>query len=178
MAVVLGTSSGFVTSAPVDNPQGINSPIGGYARGQKDTSPVTNNTITEIGFYANNATSEANFEIGIYSHNAGDDKPNVRLYHGTTNAKGTGAGWISVTGLNYTITPETIYWLAVVVDDSSTNTDYSDAARGCYKETADLLNPFGSDGEGFYTYAIYAITSYVEPPVGSTEGQSMPPYVY
>ena len=51
MAVVLGTSSGFVTVAPTADPAGTDVIIDGASVVTKDTSPATAVKITEIGWY-------------------------------------------------------------------------------------------------------------------------------
>ena len=81
-----------------------------------------------------------------------------------TNAKGTTAGWKRVTGLNWTISPSTVYWLGLQVDDTAT------ATNGNYKNLdgsgidsiasqSTLPNPYGGgaliDVDGMD--AIYAV---------------------
>ena len=122
MALVIGTNAGFVTTAPTADPSEPDSAMDTYVRAIKDTSPVGAVKITEIGWYCDNATQAANFEVGIYDHDSGNDKPlNVvgSLYQ--TNAKGTGSGWKTVT-VDIDITAETIYWIAVQLDDTATTT--------------------------------------------------------
>ena len=128
MAVVKGTNAGFVSEAPVADPGGTSpgSKVDNLHSAMKDTSPIGSGKITEIGFWCDNATEEANFEVGLYSHNVGEDKPATRLYVDNTNAKGTGAGWKTVV-VDWEIDPETIYWIAVQVDNTATttNTDWN-----------------------------------------------------
>ncbi len=97
--------------------------IDGLSWAVKDTSPAGAGKITEIGWYCNNATPETNFEVAIYAHNVGDDNPEAIVGVSRTNAKGTSSGWKRVTGLNIAISPNTIYWIAVQVDDLGTTTD-------------------------------------------------------
>ena len=76
--------------------------------------------------YTSTATQESDFELGIYAHDSGDDLPGVLIEKTSPTAKGTTAGWKRVTGLNIPIDAETIYWVALQLDDtlSATNTDF------------------------------------------------------
>ena len=164
MAVVLGTNCGFVTVSPSADPAGSNSLMSLKSRAMKDTSPATAAKIVEIGWWCDNATDESNFEVGVYDHNVGDDEPeNLLAGASQTNAKGTGAGWKKVTGLNISISSSTIYWIGVELDttappDASTNYT-SDAARNARKENqTTLTDPWGtSSGFSSSLYAIYAV---------------------
>lgn len=161
MPVVVGTNAGFVETAPVADPTGTATLMDTHATGVKDTSPVGTNKITEIGWWCNDATEEANFEVGLYSHHAGDDKPDARLYVENINAKGTGAGWKTVV-VNWVISASTIYWIAAQLDNTATqtNTDRnSDAGdrRSFELSAANLPNPWAAGSiETGWAEAIYA----------------------
>ena len=103
MAVVLGTSSGFVTSAPVDDPGGGDTTIDGSSVVTKDTSPAAATRITSVGWYRGGGTNTSNFEIALYSDNAG--VADVRLYVDATNSSSS-AGWI-VTDVDWPISGST-----------------------------------------------------------------------
>ena len=173
MALVLGTNCGFVTTAPTSDPAGNNRTLDTYSTAFKVTSPATAIIITELGFYCGNATGEANFDIGIYTHNSETDEPKDILYVSRNNAKGTTEGWKVITNLNISITENTIYWLAVQVDNTATSTtlDYTYSAGKkmvqCNNSTS-LLNPWGTT---WYTTAeieaIYAVWSSEAPPTGT-----------
>jgi len=110
MALVEGTNGGFVTEAPVDDPTAETTEINdNKAIGAKFTSPATATTITEIGWWSDAVTEEANFEVGLYNDDSVNTMPNELLYSDTTNAKGTTAGWKRVTGVNWSIEPSTVY---------------------------------------------------------------------
>jgi len=161
MAIVIGTSAGFVTVAPTGDPDGGNSTAQDTAsRGIKDTSPVGSGRITEIGWYCNNATSEANFEVGLYSHDAGNDVPLTRLFVDNTNAKGTGIGWKTV-AVDWEITAETVYWIAVQLDntapDSLIDFETTGGRTSIMTGQSSLLTPWVSAGVTTYIMAIYAI---------------------
>lgn len=133
MAVVLGTSSGFVTVAPTTNPDGgSTSQIDTRAWVTKDVSPATAARITEVGWYCEAATEEANFEIGLYAADGAvvPGEAGTLLEVSRTNAKGTTAGWKVVTGLNWTISSSTSYWLGLQLDDTATNTFWRGEATG------------------------------------------------
>lgn len=119
MAVVLGTNAGFVTVAPVADPGGAAGTCDNYSTAQRDTSPAVLTKITEVGWWCDATTEDANFELGLYNHNAGSDKPGTRLYVEAVNAKGTGTGWLSV-AVDWDIDPETVYWIALQLDNTAT----------------------------------------------------------
>ena len=124
MALVLGTSCGFVTSSPSADPGGTAlEDVDTTAQTLKATAPVGATKVTEIGWWCDNATEEANFEVGIYGDNGSGTAPDAVIELNQTNAKGTGAGWKKVTGLNIAITAGTIYWIAMQLDDTATGTD-------------------------------------------------------
>ena len=164
MAVVLGTNCGFVTEAPVADPEGGISSIDNYAQAIKDTTPVGAAKIIEIGWYCNNSTEESNFEVGIYTHNVGDNNPEAVVGSlSQTNAKGTGIGWKVVTGLNIPINPSTIYWIGLQLDNTATATEISRESSGSgkydYKTSQTTLScPWGtSSGTGTTLRALYAV---------------------
>jgi len=162
MGLVLGTNCGFVTVAPTSDPSGgFWYGIDTEAHAFKDTAPVGAIKVTEIGWWCENATQEANFEVGIYNHNSSDDEPEAVV--GTlsqTNAKGTTAGWKKVTGLNIAITAETIYWIAVQLDDTTTgsiiNASTSAGARLARLRVTTLPSPWGTS-DSFYSNLIWSI---------------------
>ena len=165
MAVVKGTNAGFVTEAPIADPSGSNTTIDRWSYAVKDTSPAVLTKITEVGWYCNEATEEANFEIALYAHDAGDDKPAAQLYVSSTNAKGTDSGWKSVV-VDWTIVPETTYWIAVQLDNTATATATNNSAstpgyRYSYKIAGDasLTNPWPADSveQDNYIQSIYAL---------------------
>ena len=161
MAVVLGTSAGFVTVAPTDDPSGTGGTISNIALAQKDTTPVSATKITEVGWWCGNETTESNFEVGLYSHDSGNNVPLNRLYVDNTNAKGTGAGWKTV-AVNWDIVAETIYWIGVQLDASTPSTvlDYSagGTSRGKTAQT-ELTHPWGASTALAQVKAIYAVVS-------------------
>jgi hypothetical protein len=161
MAVVLGTNAGFVTVAPTASPVGTATTTDAYARAVKHTAPVGAAKITEIGWWSGDASNETNFEVGLYAHDAVNDEPAARLYVSATNAKGTTAGWKTVT-VDWDIVAETIYWIAIQVDDTATatKTDITDSGapnRGTFLAASTLSNPFGAGTEGTSIPAIYAV---------------------
>lgn len=162
MPLVPGTNCGFVSVAPSVNPGGINTNVDGYARAIKHVSPVGATKITEIGWWSDNSSQETNFEVGLYSHDAGNDKPNVRLFVDATNAKGTAAGWKTV-AVNWEITAETTYWIAIQVDPTATRTkfdywDFGAPSRGATVNAATLPTPWAGGFENAgYVFSIYAL---------------------
>ena len=122
MALVLGTNCGFVTVAPSADPDGsVTIIIDRESNALEHTSPAGNNQVTEIGWYAQNATEAANFEVGIYTDNDTDSEPEAVVGSlNRTNAKGTTAGWKVVTGLSIPLDASTKYWIAFQLDNTTT----------------------------------------------------------
>lgn len=170
MALVLGTNCGFVTVAPTADPAGSNWQQDDRAYAFKVTSPVGATKITEFGWWCDGATESSNFEIALYSHNAGTNRPNVILFSDLVNAKGTTAGWKSV-AVDWNITAETTYWLAVQLDDTATatNTNYTaDAGQlvSYMLVETQLSSPWVSEGTTAYLVAFYAVWEAAAPPAG------------
>jgi hypothetical protein len=162
MALAIGTNIGFVASAPVGDPTGGTGPTIDAAQfALKDTSPVGAGKITEIGWWCDGATQEANFEVGLYDHNAGSNKPDSRLFVDAVNAKGTGSGWKTV-AVDWTIDPSTIYWLAVQLDNTATATQ-TDGETGVSRQSiktssTTLEDPWSAFSfQANNAYAIYAV---------------------
>lgn len=127
MALEKGVNCGFVTSAPTSDPNASILVIDFLSTSFKDESPAGAVKVTEIGWWCDNETEEADYDIGIYSHDSANNRPDELLGSALNNAKGTTGGWKSVTGLNITITPSTIYWIGDQVDNTATatNTNYT-----------------------------------------------------
>jgi hypothetical protein len=123
MTLVRHTNCGFVLTAPTSDPAETALSCDTIARALKDVSPALAVKITEVGWWCDNATEEANFEVGLYSNDGTNNKPLDRLFVSATNAKGTTAGWKVKTGLDWTITGSTTYWIAVQLDNTATQTD-------------------------------------------------------
>ena len=177
-AVVKGTSSGFVTSSPSADPAGGPQPIDDQRYGVKDTSPAGATKIVEIGWWCDTASPEANFEVGLYDHDSGNDEPGDRLYVDATNAKGTsGVSWKKV-AVDWAIDENTIYWIAAQLDDpgATTNTNYSSesgvGARFCrvYPGATDLPADWGASTQKLSNFSIpiYAVWEAGAPPTTET----------
>jgi len=161
--LVLGTNCGLVSSSPSANPSTASQfTIDNRIRAIRVTTTDAV-TITEIGWWCDNATQESNFEVGIYSHDSLNNQPDELIYSDTTNAKGTDAGWKKVTGLNFSLEAATTYWIAVQVDNTSTATDIDTGGIGGeYSADASSQSSLPSDGSGITNnediyYAIYGL---------------------
>jgi hypothetical protein len=162
MALQLGVSSGFVTTAPTADPTGsATTTIDGSSVVTKDTSPAGAVKITEIGWYRN-GTNTANFEIALYANTSGVAA--ARLYVDDTNSSSTD-GWIK-TSVDWAISENTAYWLAVQMDAHAGNStidreDSGGAGIDVRTSQSTLNDPYGggavSDADGIY--AIYALVS-------------------
>lgn len=165
MAIVLGTSSGFVITAPTADPAGSDTTIDGSSVVTKHTAPAGETiTITEIGWYRGTGTNTANFEIALYSESAGVAA--TRLQVDATNSSAV-QGWV-VTAVSWTITAGTAYWLAVQMDAHTGSSTIDSATSGgvgsdvLTSQTA-LNDPYGGGavGQAAGMYAIYAKISIV-----------------
>ncbi len=121
-ALVIGTNAGLVTTAPTADPAtGSGNTIDDQTKGVKITTTDAV-TITEMGWYATGSSQESNFEVGIYSHDSGNDIPLNLIYFDRTNAKGTTEGWKTKGGLSWDLNATTVYWLGVQLDNTATST--------------------------------------------------------
>lgn len=166
MAIAIGTNAGFVTEAPVADPAATSYGINDKAFATYDTSPATATKVTEIGWWKGGGEDTENYEVAIYSHDAGNDTPNVIIGSDLTNAlSGSQLEWERVVGLNIVIDSSTPYWMAVQVDDTidGTISDYEAAAgsRMSYSGTGitTLPSPWdqGYSELGNFAFAIYAV---------------------
>lgn len=149
MAITIGTNSGFVSTAPTADPADNNGNIDDRAQTTKDTSPAGSNKITEIGWWCDAATQAANFEVGLYAADGAvvPGEAGTLLFSDTTNAKGTTAGWKTVTGLNWSISASTSYWITVQLDNTATATPTNVTGTGGsgrdFVTASTLPDPFG-----------------------------------
>ena len=119
MALVLGTSSGFVTVAPTADPGGNNFQARDrYTSVTKDASPSGTNVITEIGFYAEEVDVDLAFKVALYSDST--DDPEDLLYESGGAQTGTTDGWKVISGLNWAIDATTDYWIGVQIENQLT----------------------------------------------------------
>lgn len=177
MAVSLGSNAGFVLSRPTSDPLGTNSKADEWANVTKDISPSRNYKIVEMGWYCDNATADANFQLGLYDSLGVGDSAGSLLFSSETN-KGTSAGWKTISSLNYQITPLTYYWLGMQLDATATPTNMNEATSGGYgydyKSGSSLPNPFDGypiqDPDG--VYGIYALLEESQP-TGTIVEQSL-----
>ncbi len=130
MPISVGTNSGFVTSAPATDPGAVALQLDTRAHATKDTTPASAITVEEIGWWCDNATEAANFEVAVYT-DAGANEPELVVGSVSTgNAKGTTSGWKAVTGLSISLSASTAYWIAVQLDNTATTTNIDGTASG------------------------------------------------
>lgn len=169
-ALVFGTSAGFVTTAPTADPEGTNTVVDYSSYALRATSPANAIKITEIGWWCDTASEAANFEVGIYSDDATFYPNTVVGSLSQTNAKGTTAGWKKATGLNIEISGNTIYWIAIQLDNTATTTyiNYASDSGKTYARTdyqSSLVDPWFDDGFSLNSIvAIYAVWEAGAPP--------------
>jgi hypothetical protein len=162
MALVNKTNVGFVTVAPDADPAESNFTCDAKSIVVADTSDATAYKITEIGWWCDTASNEANFEVGLYDDVGG--VPTNLVFSSTVNAKGTTSGWKRVV-VDWLINPSTTYWLGVQLDNTATttNTNYVTSGGGGIdynnSATTALIDPF--DGGVVYDpngmFGIYAV---------------------
>jgi len=162
MALALGINAGFVSETPVANPGGIATNFDTTMRAVKHTSPADVAKITEIGWWCDYAFQSANFEVGLYSHDVGNDKPDARLFVDNTNASGGVSGVWQTVAVDWEITAETIYWIVVQLDNTTSDTKIDYAVSGgtdSYKGTVTTLPETwpGDSSEASQIIAIYAV---------------------
>lgn len=164
MAVELGVNAGFVTTVSTSDPEGASIiTIDNRAAVIKDTTPLNVTKITEVGWWASNATEEANYEVGLYDTDGwnGEGEAGTLLYSSTVNAKGTSAGW-KTAAVDWDIEASSDYWIGLQVDNTATATqiDTGNYASGYdYKlSQTSLTNPFngGAIAAPAQTLALYA----------------------
>ena len=162
MVLTRGTNCGFVSASPSADPStGDTINAGDKVSCFKDTSPIGNNTITEIGWYCENAVQEANFEVAIYNSSGG--VPTTIVGSDKTNAKGTTAGWKKVTGLNIVLSPSTEYFVVIQVDTTATDAQTLEQTAGAIAGDTNwqsgistLPDPYGAGTARTKFTAIYA----------------------
>ncbi|MBA7624939.1 hypothetical protein ES703_32359 [subsurface metagenome] len=171
MALVKGTNWGFVTVAPIADPDELATRIDGNVWAIRDVSPGMAIRITEIGIWIDNPTQATDMEAAIYLDNG--DYPDTIVGSKYLFTKGTTAGWKSVV-TDIPLSASTTYWIAIQVDSTSftaTNTDFLNlgGTKLVVKDATqtELVSPFP---EGGYEYpdfkaAIYAV--WEEAPVGT-----------
>jgi len=163
-AVVMGTNSGFVTEAPVDDPGGIgtwktSSSI--YAT-HAGTSDATARKVTEIGWYRTDDYGDvADYGVAIYADDSGVPG---NLIHSSIGHEGSDAeGWKVVTGLNFTISPNTLYWVSILIgaDASGISVDFGASGGSGYdnKLSESFDNPYdgGELLNSDWLLAVYAV---------------------
>lgn len=162
MTLTLGTNCGFVTSRPSGDPDaGDSTTIDYRSTCMQDTSPATAVKVTEIGWYANEATQAVNFDVAIYTDSS--NYPTTIVGNKSTGIKGTSSGWKHVT-VDIEISASTTYWIAMQCDNTSTTTTINNDSSGLTRMCVDtyesyLRDPFANSkwvGPG-YGCAIYAI---------------------
>lgn len=164
-AVAIGTNAGFLSAAPTDNPGGSDLSMSGRCRVLKMTSPSDATGVTEIGWYVGGNNGNAyTFDAGLYSHDAGNNRPSALLGQGSA-ASSNATGWRAVTGLTITVTGSTVYWGAIQSDagTAAPTIDYSTITgeRSSVKTTqTQLEDPWGTTaGVADTTPAIYVVYS-------------------
>lgn len=186
MAIVIGTNAGFVTVAPTADPGNTASRvIDDRSTGFKDTSPSGSNRVTEVGVWLElDGDNNVGCEIGLYS-DAGAGEPEARLFVETGLNTGSAGNnrWLKFTGLDWELSASTVYWLAIQVDASVTDTAVGNETSGgsgfaSLNSQSALPADWGSsaatDADGLI--AIYALVEEVEEEASATGGATARKY--
>jgi len=162
MALVKGTNCGFVTSAPTSDPNERTINGEGQAIANKDTSPATAAKITEIGWWLDNNLVGTNYDVGIYSWDTDNDKPD-ELIGVIRNQSVSGPGW-EVVEVDIDIEASTPYGIAIQIDTSgigSVDINYSylsGEVRHIKTSQTALTDPWGTTSTTSTAWrAIYAV---------------------
>lgn len=164
MGLVNGTNCGFVLARPVGDPVGAaQKDADTRALATKSVAPAGAAAITEIGVWFSNASAETTYQLGLYSHHAGTNKPETRLARtGDLTKPLNYTGW-KYTAVALPITAATTYWVAVQIDDTPTDTkiDYDNGGGTGGNEATgqtELAEPWGgSETWAAFEFAIYAV---------------------
>ena len=161
MAIAEGSNAGFVTATPADeDPNETATDVEYRGNAVKYTSPSDMDYVTEIGWYCGDITGGENYwDISIYAHDAGNNKPNARIgSSGTVTI--TATGWAKKTSLNIPLNPSTIYWISVNTQATGGVTSMDTVSNGSYVNKIKLGNntdPWGTvDSSGTRISAAYA----------------------
>lgn len=167
MALAIGTNVGFCAARPSGDPGGATAIISNYSLAIKCTSPTGSYAVSEVGFYnmqANNGASH--YDVGLYSHDAGNNRPDVLLGVSRNNVIGASSvGWF-YGAFSYTLTSATTYWIASQADSVSPVVNCESATDASMKfdyigpgSTA-LPDPWGASSSSLTRleaiYALYA----------------------
>jgi hypothetical protein len=173
MSLILGTNCGFVLARPTANP-GAAGDVGNISYNNlaaKFVAPAGASALTELGWYNRDTNDAANYLIGIFSHDSGNNRPGSRLAVSALTAKGTTPGW-KYAAVSYALTPGTTYWVGVWVDAADSGValaaDYSASDKYDAKYWEDtLVTTWGSSSASETAIvALYAL--YTE---GGASGQ-------
>lgn len=161
MSLVEGTNCGFVLVAPTTDPLGSIHDVDTKAWSGKFQSPAGAAHVSEVGWYCDTATEAADTEVGLYAHDAVNNRPGTLLGK-TVFAKGTTAGWKKA-AVDIDVTESTWYWIAAQCDDTATVTycNYQNDAGQKYDwktSQITLPSPWGSSyGTAARFEALYAL---------------------
>jgi len=167
MGLVLGTNCGFVTTSPTTDPlPTVTAARDGFKIVTRDTSQATATTITEVGWFCENASEETNFEVGLYADDGPGGRAATLLFSDTTHAKGTTLGWKTAT-VNWTISSSTTYWIAIQIDATVTDTRLGRSVVSTSGRDEDagttLTDPYAGGGfiadEAFAIYALVVLSA-------------------
>jgi len=164
-AIVLGVSSGFVTSTPVDDPGGSSTVLDTSRTMVSGDTTTDAMTIIEMGWWrGDSALEDASFEVGIYEDDNG--VPGDLLYFSSTSSTSSKLTWNVINGLSWPLLASTKYWLAIWVNETGTNIGPDVASSGGQGRdwsggSAKFPNPYngGALSDSDAMYSIYAVWS-------------------
>lgn len=163
-AVVIGVSSGFVTSRPVADPIGDDfSDLKGEVTAINDTSPATAVRVTEIGVWGDasgGGWDVRDLHIGIYTANSTGQPDALLAGNITFSTDGDDDEW-KFAGVNITILPNTKYWITIGAPNATnkSNSIYMNpGSNKQYRYTSDvLLQNFITSTTNTLSWPFYAV---------------------
>lgn len=145
--VVDGTDFGIVTTVPTGTPTQDNVfTMSDRSRVCKITTTDAM-TVNEMGWYAGSAQEGVNFEIGIYAANGAGGNAGTLLYSDKTNSLTAGEGWQRVTGLSWSLSAATTYFIGIQVDAGTATIKFTNVASTYrYQSITEttLSDPYGT----------------------------------
>jgi len=132
MALTKGTNCGFVLVAPTADPAETATELDGWSHVMKDTSPAGTYAVTEVGVWISDTSSAGNYQIALYSADGGvvPGEAGTREQITVETTSGTGNSWRVISGLNWTLSSATDYWIGVQMDESAGTSNIDVATSG------------------------------------------------
>lgn len=148
MVVTLGTSAGFCLASPSADPDGTNdNTLDGNKISMRFQAPADAVKITEIGWWCEADPESADYDVGLYDHDAVNDTPGLILVK-ADDITIDGPGWKKLTGLNIEVTGNTYYWVATSIPNTTEVTQGNYELEESNRYVAGLVGDLPADWDG------------------------------